>query len=178
MNYTIIQSYWQSKAELSCYMTDYKWMLERLRLGQIQQIDLLIALDSDGNYTTTYCSNEKQSALPIKPKTIQELSLWLIENNLVLSELDITLDNNVRLRSYYGGDLVMQNLPQGLFDDLNDFGNFKDFTLYQSNSSNNWQPVERNIHSIIDFLECNEDIFYTPSDLSINPNMAQEFSLP
>ena len=133
-------------------------MLERLRLVQIQQIDLLIALDCDGNYATTYSTNEKQSVLPINPKTIQELTLWLIENNLVLSELDITLDNNVRMRSYYGGDLVVQNLPQGLFDDLNYLKKFNDFTLYQSNTSNNWQPLAKNIDSIIDFLECNEDI--------------------
>ncbi len=157
INYSMIHSYWQSKAELSCYMTDNKYMLERLRLAQIQQIDLFIALDCDGNYATTYSSNEKQSALPISPKTIQQLTLWLAINNLVLSELDITLENNVRLRSYYGGDLVMQNLPQGLFDDLNYLKKFNNFTLYQSNTSNNWQPVARNIHSIIDFLECNED---------------------
>jgi hypothetical protein len=138
-------------------MTDNKWMLERLGLAHIRKIDLLIALDSYGNYATTYSSNEKQSTLPITPKTIQQLTLWLIENNLVLSELDITLDNNMRLRSYYGGDLVVQNLPQGLFDDLNELENLNDFNLYQSNSSNIWQPVAKNIHSIIDFLECNED---------------------
>ncbi len=77
MNYTIIQSYWQSKSESLCYMTDNKWMLERLGLAHIRKIDLLIALDSDGNYATTYCTNEKESVLPINPKTIHELTFWL-----------------------------------------------------------------------------------------------------
>jgi hypothetical protein len=140
-------------------MTYNKWILDRLGLAHIRQIDLLITLYSDRNYATTYWKNDKQNLFLFYPKTINELILWLNENELILSEFDITLENNSHLQSFYGGDIIIKNLPQDFFDDLRNVYNYKfeDYILYQTNSCYNWQPVARNIHAIIDFLECNED---------------------
>lgn len=161
IKYHLIPSYWQSREDGTCYMTDNAILLHLLRNEPIQDIQLLIAYFEDRNYAITYASSQRESSLPFNPLTVNDLLVWQDEQNLVISEFDFTLKNNTSLKTTFGGDVLAYHLPNLIFDKIKiemDY-QFQDNFLYQSTNGKSWQNMHVSHHSIENLLMENEEVF-------------------
>ena len=158
MRVTFIPSYWQSKADYSIYCWEYFEIFKVIKDIKISTIYLLLTLDSDGHYSSDYIESKEGIPPSASHQTVNDILIWLAENNLTLSEYDIFLANGTRLKSYFGGDVISFNLPRQVFRHIFEkiASSAEDNVFYQLNHNNDWINVADKIYSIEDFLFSNE----------------------
>jgi hypothetical protein len=160
---SVAPSYWKSSTNTTCYLLSHESsLIQEIAEVTILKIDLFITKTLDGDYGICYANSDSGNSLPVSFYSFQDISKWLKEHNLILSEFDITLSNYTRLKTYFGGDLLVSNLPKNIFDTISAkvFPQAEDFVLYQLDQHNQWKPGQKSIYSVEDFLGCNECLFF------------------